>query len=736
MSDSRETGKGRKDDLDMRLLSEAVVELNVSRRSVGLYPPGHSFVTNSVNRAYDFLREILEGRPSITLGIAKDSVIVGEHTLDENVPAFREFALSYHAKGIASITFKLGLTVDELVAFHQITTSDSAPAGAELVELAEKKGIANIKLTPIDISSFKFIEGTLREGGGSGYGEDALWREYVRGVLDGNVTTAESQDMLLSIPPEEVAVIINEAIPEKLDGGSCERVINSYIRSTGEFKLSPETINKLFMLINNLSEGLRQQFLSKTFESVTRDAAEVERALDELAPETFNSVVKFFADFSSMMPNTLKQVIEKLSVSKAGKGFGFDMVTKDGPVVHDIELDDELGKMFKEDTFQRYVSEEYRDDLWAMLRKAAPINKSMLEELARECSEEVVDRYAAQSMIEVLESDRISRENYLAVVTRLVEQFGIFIDTGRFGDALNIYIAIHSQSFGGRFRHEASSTLRYALQSEKFISRLIESAKISGRTDREGFVRLARALKQHIITPLLDDLEKEEDSVQRKFLLTVLGSLGSDVVPEVLARLKDERWYVLRNMICLVKKCGSAKDADEIRKFAKHPDIRVSTEAVDALLHFKTQDSVPFLKAFLRSNDLALRNRALKLAAAHRVKEAVPLLTELLLKRDMLGAETFNKKPIIAALARIGDEKALDAFDKIMRSMVLLYKDGLKELKLEILRNLDGFSSSRTMPLLVEAVSSKNEEIKSLGEKIVREAAARKKGKRSASEGS
>jgi hypothetical protein len=725
---SKKGGKEAKDALDMRLVSEAVVELNVSRRSVGLYPPGHAFITNSINRAFKLLQELLSHRNSIMLGIAKDSIVVEEETLDKNIPAFKECALSYHVKGIASITFTSGLTKEEIIGFHEIMTMEDGPTGADLVELADKRGLKHIKPTPIDLSSFKFLEGSFREGDGVGYGEAALWREYVTGIIEGNVLTSDPSDMMLTIPPQEVAEIINDAVDDKLDDESCDRVINKYLRRKGDMKLSPDTVNKLYMLIDNLDEGLKQQFLSKTFENVNRDVDEVEKMLDELTPDSFKSVTKFFTDFSTNMPNTLKQVIEKLSITKVDKGFSFDSAVRNTPIVHDIMIDDDMKALFKEESFQQYTSDEYKDNLWEMLRKRVPKNRSMLDGLISECSEVVVDRVASHNMIEVLESGRIDRNSYLTIVTRLVEQFGLFIDTGRFEDALNIYNSVYSQSFGGPFKVEASSTLQYVLQSDAFISRLIEAAKVAGRANRESFVRLSRALRHHLITPLINALVVEDNTAHRKFILTVLSALGSDVVPEALHRLNDKRWYVVRNMIYLIRNCGSTKDVEHIRKFGKYPDIRVCTEAVSTLLKFKTPDSVPYLISFLRSDNMELRRQALKLAASYKVRESVPTIIELLLKKDMLGADTYNKGPFVVTLGRIDDERALDAFMKVMNSKVLLYKDGLRNLKLDVLNNLGGFPKGKVKPILEKARDSKDEEVKALGEKLLRAASGGKKG--------
>ena len=63
--------------LDTRLLSDAVIELNISRKNVGIYPPGHVQITRSIDQAYAILQKLFEIRSEMTLGIAKDTLLVG-----------------------------------------------------------------------------------------------------------------------------------------------------------------------------------------------------------------------------------------------------------------------------------------------------------------------------------------------------------------------------------------------------------------------------------------------------------------------------------------------------------------------------------------------------------------------------------------------------------------------------------------------------------------------------------
>jgi len=48
--------------LDTRLLSDAIIELNISRHNVSIYPRNHPIVEKSLNRAFDFLQKLFELR--------------------------------------------------------------------------------------------------------------------------------------------------------------------------------------------------------------------------------------------------------------------------------------------------------------------------------------------------------------------------------------------------------------------------------------------------------------------------------------------------------------------------------------------------------------------------------------------------------------------------------------------------------------------------------------------------
>lgn len=120
--------------IDARLLSDAIIELNIARRNVTIYPKDHPSVEKSLNRSYDFLQKIFEIREEITIAIAKDTLIIDEFYLEKKNPVYKDFALYMSRLGIAYITFKKGITKDELYEFQRTITDKTLVDSPDLIE--------------------------------------------------------------------------------------------------------------------------------------------------------------------------------------------------------------------------------------------------------------------------------------------------------------------------------------------------------------------------------------------------------------------------------------------------------------------------------------------------------------------------------------------------------------------------------------------------------------------------
>ncbi|MBS1113417.1 MAG: HEAT-like repeat-containing protein, partial [Nitrospirae bacterium] len=149
--------------LDARLLSDAIIELNISRRNVSIYPRNHPSVEKSLIRAFEFLHKLFELRSEITIAVAKDTLIIDDYYLEKKNPVYKEFALHLSNLNIAYVTFITGLTKEELYAFHRFISAPVIGSSTEsLQEQFRELNLIHIRTVFIDYGAFTFDEGKTR----------------------------------------------------------------------------------------------------------------------------------------------------------------------------------------------------------------------------------------------------------------------------------------------------------------------------------------------------------------------------------------------------------------------------------------------------------------------------------------------------------------------------------------------------------------------------------------------
>jgi hypothetical protein len=708
--------KQEKLPIDARLLSEAVIELNISRRSVGLYPPEHPILKNSIDKAFELLQKLFELRSSITLGIAKDTLVIDEYTLDRKNPVFREFALSLHSKGIAAITFDSALEAGEVVSLHELITMREGPVGNALLKLAEQKGIRHIQLSPIDLSVFNFMEGKT----GAGFSASKLWEDYIYGLLEGKLASGDAEDLVVHIPPEQIAFYINMQMAEDAPEETYNRVISTYLRRKSQPALGGEVFKNFLSFVENLKPELKARFLNKAI-SQPPPETDVEKMIAELKEEDLRRFLKVFKEHPVTIPESLRNLLNKLEgITEKGKFF-LDMTASGKTYLDDIELDENIIKFLQEDQFRTYIGEQYEKELDLMLKSIKAEKHFLTDALMQGSGERIVDRTFSEIILELIDSDSLNEEEFQKLIAKLTDLVNNFLETGRFQEICDVYNSVYSYSFSGKYKNETSEFIESFFRSEEFILRLIDAFKFWGRYEKDSAVELTKGLRQHLMSPLLDAFSEEANPSIKRFLLHILSTFGSEVAQEAARRLENENWQVVVDMLALIRECDGKEYVTTIRPLARNKNKKICIEAVRTLLHFGDRDGPHYLRVFLMSDDPELREQGAVLSGNYKVKHAVPFLIDFLEKKDIYGTESYDKIPAIRALAKIGDPQAIEPLKKLFKSKSFFFSSARNELKLEILKNLRHYPAYAIKPLIELGLSSSDKEIKAMCERLLKE---------------
>jgi HEAT repeat protein len=700
------SGNIEKIPLDARLLSDAIIELNISRRNVSIYPQHHPSVDKSLSRAFELMQKLFELRPEITLAVAKDILIIDDYYLDRKNPVYREFALQLSSLNIAYVTFITGLTKEELYVFHRFISSKFRDVSTESVqEMFRELNLIHIKTGFIDYGAFVFDEGKTEETPP----KEQLWERYVYGMLEGTLQPEGISEVISEIPPELLARYINKTSAGDIREESYDEVITSYIRRSSESAFSGKDLKRLLDFINGLKPELKKQFLSSTVRTVSKDMDAAYKALSGISVEEIIELLSTINAQKMLVPEALKNLLDKLSnLPQVGV---YDVMFGESMLVDDIFLSSDIVNLLGEGDFKAFIDNAYQREIQKLMDyKSAGIPIKQME-LEREYSDDVIERDFNQTILELLHLSVIDRDEYQSFFALIRDQVDHFVWTGQYVQILRILQVLDSHAEKGIYPDVTSEAIM-SFYSQEFIVNLIESLKVLGRQMREDAWTLCEYYGERIIGPLMDALINEKSQIIRRFFVGLLKQFGSKVIPEAIKRLGDNRWFVKRNMLYLLGECNHEEVLPYIRPYCRHEKRKVSLEAVKCLLNAGDSYGVAAVRDFLLSESRETYEHGVALAGTYKIRELVSELLQMLKKRRIGGADLYDKIPVIKALGEIGDSRALEPLRELLSGKSILFKGITEKLKEEIYRTLKNYPAQDIKDLIEAGLKSKNEYIR------------------------
>lgn len=158
--------------------------------------------------------------------------------------------------------------------------------------------------------------------------------------------------------------------------------------------------------------------------------------------------------------------------------------------------------------------------------------------------------------------------------------------------------------------------------------------------------------------PMLEVLAESRSRSTRRVVLERLATFGTEIAPLVEARLRDSRWFVVRNMLNLLREAGSVDSARGAQRFLQHQDARVRREALQLLL-LNPSFADDALVIGLRDADRSVLRVALHAARSRMPEAGVPVLAQRVVE-DIEFPPEFRGMAL-HILARARSALALDA---------------------------------------------------------------------------
>jgi hypothetical protein len=468
-------------------------------------------------------------------------------------------------------------------------------------------------------------------------------------------------------------------------------------------------------LILRLPEGLRESLVRGALRVLAADP-EAEAALLALSePLGVHPVLRALRQLTAegiALSRHAQRLVELLASTHSGP-------EEDGAPGPSLEtLRAELLALFQQEDIDRYNPEDHL----ALLARATlawptrtPVSLGTLESLGERVASLADDALAGQLVETLLDLlGRAEDEGQAAPILRRLEDLveGA-LARGQLDDAVALVEGLEAlpPAGGATVRGAIRRTIEHLARVD-LLTVLASALGAAGTGPAPGAVRLVRLLGAPAIRGLLQILADEPVRTRRRRVFDLLAALGPDVVPEATRWLGDPNWYVVRNVIALLRAVGDRTSLVAIVRLTGHADLRVRLEALRTLLELDPAAGHPRLLAILADPDPRVATAAAELAGQHGSATMVEPLLRVLAGWDLRGHRRSVRVAALHALGRIGRPEALPRLGRFFRDWWLpLVADAERRAAYE---SLDGYPPEARAPWVARGLRSRDSEVRAL----------------------
>jgi hypothetical protein len=709
--------------IDVRLLSQAVIELNILRKNAALYTSSHAGVASNLDRAHDTLRKINALCPCLTLGVAKDCLLIGRDLLDPKNPANREFAIVLSRRAIASVTFLEGLRKEEILDFINVLTTSPQ----EIMEsggvplMLGKCGVTGVQVQAIDYGSFHLTEEeeiVRTKSQRDLQSTSDFWRDFVTHLLSGQLSgngQGASVTSLGGIDPGEMAAFYKQnrfGLQHPME--SHDQFIAGYLPATSGHQPN----NKFNSLLRNIEPQIRRQFLSEALDSLAQGR---EQVVEDFEDDIVLEMLQQASDEGREISPGLLALVQKLSLAERDSP-EISPGEKAPPLIFPVSATEYRGyieKLFDRECYEDYVDASYR----SMLHKSSVKNSPAGQDWAGGLQESLLDSRIIDMVLAFMDQE-IGREDYQDFSGKLMGEVPSLLESGDFDLLIDILKVLerHSREKPEDICEVAREHLGVFCGAE-ILSKAVEAFKRRTGDDMEKPFAFLCALGSACIPGLLEIYANDDSLSENDKITGLLLKFRELALGKAYEKLPDSDLPTVKNLLGFIRKSGGAESIPHARHFLTHEDFPVRMAALSVLLKFKDPEGVFPLRKALQSKMPEERLLAIHLCGSYGVKGVVEDLLRLLRTRFFRHSYYERDEAVIKALGQIGDPRALPVLEKIARWLWSLSPTKLRHMKLVLFESLGGYprdsigallglgerSGDRVLSLIARAIAGRGE---------------------------
>lgn len=256
-----------------------------------------------------------------------------------------------------------------------------------------------------------------------------------------------------------------------------------------------------------------------------------------------------------------------------------------------------------------------------------------------------------------------TKEDFEDIVGFFGESIAFSVSRGDVPGASDILRRIGEMLEDNRLPDEPKKYLRRIIiraGSESIITLLGEVLDKGPEMDEKVMEDFVKLLDKNAIVPFMKILGELESMGGRRAVIDALVLLGRRDILTLAKGLNDSRWYVVRNIIFILRKISDKRAVDYLLKTVRHGDIRVKKEVIRALGELGGSGVLQTLRECLEDPDSQVRFAALRALGSVGSEAAKRILVNKIVDKNFKDRDFDEKKEYFEVLSRWKDNEIFD----------------------------------------------------------------------------
>jgi len=336
-------------------------------------------------------------------------------------------------------------------------------------------------------------------------------------------------------------------------------------------------------------------------------------------------------------------------------------------------------------------------------------------------SEEKLDTFFGMLFEILYDSER--SVNYEDIVFFFMKSIEYTVSSAKFPIITNVLVRlkkiISDEDTDPEMRRSAIKILLF-VSSSKMISLIGTILASERKFEHSVFQTFVRLLDKNAVPPFLNLLVDLQSIHARRMVIDALVSLGPKDMPSLIKGLNHSQWYVIRNIIYILRQIGDKSVLEHIAKAAKHEDVRVRREVLRTLGELGDERVLDTIKDCLQDDDSKIRIASLNALGQVDSPSAKKIVMDQISHSSFHERKISEKKEFFKTLSLWNEKDVYDFCIQIMTRKTFWKRSQQHETKACAAECLGMLGNRDALPVLNKCKASRSKLLQESSETAIK----------------